>query len=495
MISNKKLKYFIIFLVIFFSGAKLAHASLEITEIMYSPENGSDYEWVEIYNNGSTDIDLNKYRFFHGETTSGPITLKIGESAILQPSKYAIIAKSLTDYSWLDFSDMVFSSSVLSLPDSGDNTYIAISDADKTIIDSVTYDISKGGSKISKSSLSKIDGEWKSGIPTPGMANQSSNNSEVISDTTIISNDVVSANSNSNSNSSTSSSSITKKKPEILKITTKIISSKIVTAGVPFYYSSLTNTNRDETYATGRFVWNFGDGMVREEKGSGPFEYVYEYPGEYSLTLSYYDNYFSKQSNVTDKIIIKVVPSDINISSVGNNTDSFVELENKSNNEVTISNWVITAGIHNFVLPEGMTLLPGKKIKLSPKITGFSSEDIQSVSIMNISKEIIAKYPIEIKKLIPKNKTFNKSTNTNLNASNNLKVDSLFKDSQVINLNDLAASAAGTETKIPSSTYAIVGLIIIIGIGIVSFLLMKRKDNVSDYVEREIRPEDMTIIE
>src|ERR1035437_10010212 len=121
--SIKIIKNYIILLVIFFSWVNLAHAGLEITEIMYAPEGGANYEWVEVYNNGSTSIDLNKYRFFHGETTSGPITLKSGDTTILQPSKYAIIAKSLTDYSWLNFSDMVFSASTLSLPDSGDNTY------------------------------------------------------------------------------------------------------------------------------------------------------------------------------------------------------------------------------------------------------------------------------------------------------------------------------------------------------------------------------------
>ena len=494
MILNNKLKYFIIFSVIFFSWVKLAHASLEITEIMYSPENGSDYEWVEIYNNGSTDIDLNKYRFFHGETTSGPITLKSGDSSILQPSQYAIIAKSLTDYSWLDFSGMIFSSSVLSLPDSGDNTYIAISDPNKTIIDSVTYDISKGGSKSSKSSLSKIDGEWKSGIPTPGMANKSSNNPEVVSDNTITTNDVV--NTSSVSNSNTSSSSITKKQPEILKITTKIISPKIVTAGVPFYFSSLTNTNRDETYASGRFVWNFGDGMTREEKGSGPFEYIYEYPGEYSLTLSYYDNNFSKQSSASNKVVIKVFPADIFISSVGSDTDPFIELENKSNYEVNISKWNINAGPHYFVIPEGTTLLAEKKIKLSPKITGFTGEDIKSVYITNINKEVVTKYPIDTKTIIKKILTSSKSENISPNSSSTFKSNSLFKDPQVINLNDLAASAAGNEgSKMDSSTYAVVGLIVIIGIGLTSFLLIKKKNNIADYDDGELRPEDMTIIE
>jgi hypothetical protein len=167
----KKIKHFIFFILVFFSFAKFTHANLEITEIMYAPTAGADYEWVEIYNNGSSSVDLNKYRFFHGETNSGPLTLRSGSTSVLPSSSYAIIARNSTDYSWLNFSGMIFSASVLSLPDKMGNTYIAISDQDKNIIDSVIYDVSRGGSKTSKSSLSKINEVWKSGIPTPGKEN------------------------------------------------------------------------------------------------------------------------------------------------------------------------------------------------------------------------------------------------------------------------------------------------------------------------------------
>lgn len=473
----------------FFSFANLADASLEITEIMYSPESGADYEWVEIYNNGTTSIDLTKYRFFHGETNSGPLTLKNGENTILSPSNYAIIAKSFTDYSWIDFSGMIFSSSILSLPDSGDNTYIAISDPDKNIIDYILYDISLGGSKISKSSLSKINSEWQSGVPTPGKTNKSVNNTnqnnteqEEIANTNY-------------SNPVNKNSETTKKETEILKITTKILSPKIVVAGIPFSFSSLTTTNRGNTYAVGRFVWNFGDGRVSEVKVPGPFEYTYEYPGEYSMTLSYFDNNFTKQPDATNRIIIKVIPAEIFINSVGDNINPFIELENKSNYEITLSNWIITAGSHYFVIPEGTTLLPGKKIKLSPKITGFTGDDIKSVSIMNTNKELIATYPVEIKIPIQKNLPLSKTTNNKTNNYNNKNEDSLLKDSNIINLNELAASAAGPNVDVSKSTYAFIGLVLIIGIGIASFLLIKRKEKISDYMENDIRPEDMTIIE
>ena len=168
--NHKRIKWNIILTLVFFLVAKHALASLEITEIMYAPDAGSDYEWVEIYNNGPDSIDLNKYRFFHG-SDSGPLTLRMGTTTILAKASYALITKSLKDYSWLNL-PLVLSAGTLSLPDKVGNTYIALSGPDKNILDAITYDPNLGGAKINKSSLTKINGVWQNGLPTPGLANQ-----------------------------------------------------------------------------------------------------------------------------------------------------------------------------------------------------------------------------------------------------------------------------------------------------------------------------------
>lgn len=168
--NYKRIKRNIILTLVSFLVANRVSANLEITEIMYAPSLGSNYEWVEIYNNSKNPIDLNKYRFFHG-SNSGPLTLRMGATTILAKASYALITKSLKDYSWLN-SGMVLSAGTLSLPDKIGNTFIAISDPDKNILDSVTYDPNLGGAKINKSSLSKINSEWQNGQPTPGQDNQ-----------------------------------------------------------------------------------------------------------------------------------------------------------------------------------------------------------------------------------------------------------------------------------------------------------------------------------
>lgn len=306
--------------------------------------------------------------------------------------------------------------------------------------------------------------------------------------------------------SSASTTSVSKKdtEPIIFKITTKIISPKIVTSGIPFSLSSITNSNTGTTYAVGKFVWNFGDGMIKEVGKSEPFYYTYDYPGEYAVTLLYFDSVFSKTADATNKVTVKVIPSEIFVSSVGTSIDPFIEIENKSNSEIMLSDWVITGGIHYFKIPDGTTVLPNKKIKLSPKITGFTGEDIQSISIINPNKNVVTTYPAiststkSTKNLAQKNTSTYAIAQNDVSSSDGKKQkDSSLnsKDLQIINLNDLSASAGSAESNISDRTYALVGLFVVIGVGVASFIIFKKRNTPRDYIEGEIRAEDMTIVE
>jgi hypothetical protein len=56
----------VIFLAIA-SAASLAYGDLIITEIMYDPaSNESHWEWIEVFNNGATDVDVSGYVFDDG---------------------------------------------------------------------------------------------------------------------------------------------------------------------------------------------------------------------------------------------------------------------------------------------------------------------------------------------------------------------------------------------------------------------------------------------
>lgn len=449
------MKNYVVLLVVFFSWVGVAHASLEITEVMYDPV-GSDVnrEWIKLYNNGDKEIKViggqtkSAWRISGGETKES--LHYINEDLNILAGGYAVIAKNkdIFNQEYPSFLGPVTTSSI-----SFNNTagIIKIWDGEdvRNIVASREYPVSN---------LVPIE-------------------EEVISYNSI---DTI---------------PLIEEDPLVFKITTKIISPKIVVAGIPFSLSSLTTTNTGKTYNFGKFIWNFGDGMQVGVKESKPFDYIYEYPGEYVLTISYFDNSFVEIPDATDRIIIKVIPSDVYISSVGTDSDPYIELENRSKYEVILSGWIIKGGDKTFVFPEGTTLLQGKKIKLSPKITGFTALDIKYITILNPSNEVITTYPKDNKKTVSTSGVNNPTYNNSVSTNGVPKDITSLKDPQIINLNDLGASSSDAKVNISSGVYSIIGLIVIIGLGIASFLFIKKKKDVPDYVERGVSANDMTIIE
>lgn len=451
----------------FFSFVNLACAGLEITEINNSKATVN--RWIKIYNNDSSEtltewfvmddhLPLLTGGFWHSHA------IKADGSSTLAPNSYAII----TNYSNIetfktknpDISGMPLFYGSLTFEKEGIEGTMGLSKDKKTIIGQLSY----GGASTS--------------LNNDSSANSSEENPV---DETV---DLIPVNN---------------KIPIIYKISTKIIAPKIATAGIPFSIDHSTTGLSKEKIVFGKFIWNFGDGMKKEGSTSDPFEYIYDYPGEYVLTLSYTDSIFDTKPDATDRLTIKVIPSGVVISSVGTYADPFVEIENNSSYEMSLNKWILKGNVHSFLIPEGMVILPNKKLKLSPRITGFDFNDLSSISIIDQSGQTFATYP--------KQNKFSKSYSsysTNDNSNGNIvkgntvesnKVESLKNNENVINLNDLGASAGNADNGLSNKTLIYLGLIGIIIIGIASVVLIRRKVDYPDYVEKEISAKDMTIIE
>jgi hypothetical protein len=487
--SVKILLKYIVFVGMFFALAHTVFASFEITEIMYDLSGtDTDHEWVEVHNTGSTLDDLSKWYLFSDNTKH---SLAPQSSSMVEGGGYAIITQNVTKFKtdWPNFGGLLFDSSWTGFNNEGET--IALKDPDLNIISSITYNSSQGGSGDGNS-LQKIDGVWKGAVPTPGLANQSESNS---SNSGNNSSQTLSSSSSADSQSTTTQA--LKKETEIPKITTDIISKNLVFANISFPIESITLGHSREALTHGKFVWNLGDGTAKEEIESKPFEYFYQYPGEYVVTLSYYQNYYSIKPDATDRMIIKAVPSEIAISSVGDNTDPFVELENKSTYEIPLSKWILKGLNNSFIIPEGTLILQNKKLKLSSKITGFNSEDITSIMLQNPTGEISAAYPlIPIAKSSIKSISANNSQNYVSDVSaNNTKPDALLDKTQVIDLNNLGASAENADIKNTRTALSFMGLGGIIILGVASIFVIRRKNTIPDYLEQDLRAEDMTIVE
>lgn len=453
-----RIKNYIILSVILFSFTNVAHASLEITEVNYNPEVKTNHLWIKILNNDSNDVTLTDWFVADYDGTSWHYhAINADSSSILTPNSSAVIAKAS-------------STTIDDFKNKNSNITDLLFYGNLTIDD-------KGILGLSKDKKIVIANKSYGGAITPPDTNTNSSINEISSTST---------------SGNTSNSSSPKEEIKVYNIATKIISPKVVTAGVPFIIDHVTTGKSKEKVIFGKFVWNFGDGMIKSSQTSDSFRYTYQYPGDYVLTLSYSESSFNIKPDATDRLVIKVIPSGIVISSVGTSIDPFVEIENNSSYEMSLRDFIVKGSVHSFLIPEDMIILPNKKLKLSPKITGFDLNDLNSITIVDSSGQIFATYPNKIIPIIKD--SVNKILKGNIIKLENIKNNQIENIPEVINLNDLGASTAVLSTKVSNNTFAWLGLVVIIFIAFLGIFFVRRK-NIDDYEEKEIRASDMTIIE
>ncbi|MEK7088565.1 MAG: lamin tail domain-containing protein, partial [Patescibacteria group bacterium] len=438
----------------FLFSFNLAKANLVINEIMYDlpgsdTANNKSREWVEIYNPDSSDvnIDATKWRFYDG---SGNRTINNEANFSILSGAYVIFAGDkatfLLDHS--NFSGVVYDTGITSLNNTG--ATLKILDQNGTLVDSVTYTSSLGGVGDGNS-LQLVSGIWKSVIPTPGTQNYVSsnittyNNNLLIQDTTETKTKIV----------------------EIPKIKTKITAKALVFVGIPVEFKANVTGYSNESLSYGNYFWNFGDGDSKETRvnDTAKFAHTFSYEGEYTVALEYYQNYYSDNPDASDKIIIKVVSADISISKVGDEKDFFIEISNNTNYDADLSKWSLSSSAKSFILPKNMILEPKKKIILSPKITGFSISDKDTLKLMNPQWETVFDYSSSIQpiKILTKNSTPVKISKLNTDR-NNIVVASEYDTKTEIPVNSLEATAVKSDADTGNNLMYGFGLFAFLGI-------------------------------
>lgn len=482
-------------LFIVFCVPYIVSASLEITEIMYDPKGANtNHQWIEVYNNGSApaSIDALKWRFNDG--ASHYLNNKVDFSVPAQ--SYFILTGDkntfLADHA--SFPGTAIDTVMVLDKDSGNVSLIN----DGTTIDSVAY-VSSLGASEDGNSLQKSGSSWVASLPTPGLA--------TVPD--VSNQNQVSSGSGGGSSFSSSSSSVIVPKKEVAppKISTEIISKNVVISGIDFKVDQKTTGYSKENLSYGRFIWNFGDGMSREiPNQNSSFLYRYDYPGEYLMTLSYSQNYYGSNIDATDKMIIKVIPASVIISSVGTATDPYIELENKSSYETTLSNWVLKGKNNYFVIPDGTIIMPGKKIKISPRVTKFNFDDLSNVSIVSPSGEVIFSFPYidiptPVKDQNPPQVINNKiesAPRENNNIEKTFPTISLGKkekNNNVINLNDIAASAGDAGPRVSWPVFGWIAVMIVALSAVYSVRYLQNHKHPDEGLENPINARDIDIIE
>jgi hypothetical protein len=463
---NKKVPLFLV-IIVFLLKFNFVFADVSINEISYDLDGG-DIDFVEVVNNGS-DVDLTSLKLFIDNSTSNHSINNSSGASVLHNGEYGVIVQSSAITNYTDrfgTAGNIFTSS-FSLPNDAGQVQINAGDKNSPI-SSVSYTSSQGASGDGNS-LQKINESWVSATPTPGQVNSSSDN---------ITNDSLNNNTSSDNSSETTSTQSEKLKVIEYKIKTYISAQNNGFVGIPITFSGNTTGYKKEALLYGKYYWNFGDGDSKEIylNEEQKFTHTYFYPGEYNVSLEFYDNYYAENPEAVDSMIIKIVPNDVVIYSIGNSQDFFVELYNSSSYDVDISKWSLQSNNKTFVFAKNTILQSKSKMKISSKITNFTIDDSNNLKLVSSASENVFTYGMS--KQIKTNNIAYKSQNTKITPS---KIENT-KDLSInnpIDLNDLTASAVNTEINNNSKNliFIIISFVLLLIIATLTVYFLRKKIN------------------
>lgn len=378
-------KKFILLLVgiIFYVSANIAFAGVIINEVEISPV---DSRFIELYNTENIEVDLTGY-YLQRKTATGSSFSSLVSSTNFENKKIKGNGYFLISRGGVTGSDLVISNITLT-----ESNIIQLKNSEGNVIDKICW------GEVADCDLLKVDNppEGKSIqrqnniliIGDPNAKNSSSNTSDTNTNTNpeSIPNNTPSA--SSGIDSLNSSSSVLSIKPSL-----KIVNKNFGFVGIPLEFEArLEGVESQNMYA--KYIWNFGDGDSMEVDGfdNKKFSHTYYYPGDYLVNIEYFTNSYQANPDYVSKINLKIVPTTVVISSVGTESDFFIELKNNSSLDIDISNWVLLGNNKIFTLPKSTNLLSMKKIILPPRVTNFNHGDKNFLELLDKNGTLIFSY-------------------------------------------------------------------------------------------------------
>ncbi|USN94862.1 MAG: lamin tail domain-containing protein [Candidatus Nomurabacteria bacterium] len=352
-----------IFVFIFLFFTQRASA-LVINEVMYDLDGtDTDREWIEIYNDGGSSLDIEGYKFFEANSNH-TLTIYSG-SYVLPAGSYAVICQKPETFlsDWPGFTGTLIDSSFSLSNESGE--YLEIRDSNLATVATLSYDPSIGAAGDGNS-LNRNGSSWIAASPSPGSSNNTSSNSS--NDNTDNTTTTTTTTASSSSGSPTSSGE-TVQKQSSWSITFSMPSSGYV--GDEIEIEGIVKNLFLERIRSGFFFWNMGDGSVYEGEKLSEITHTYKYPGDYIIVLEYWRN-GSFEPEVIARKNITIENSSIKISPISSPNGTSIKIENSGKGEIDLGGWEVMLVGSSYILPKNTIILPSKTITLMPEQTGFT---------------------------------------------------------------------------------------------------------------------------
>lgn len=441
--------------IFLFFGCNTVFANVIINEARLYP---TEDRFIELYNQGNSVVDLTNW-YIQRKTSSGNFTSLVSKNDFgnntIGPGNYFLISRTSIKNSNLVLGDLTLTES---------NT-IQIKDANGNVTDKIGWGNGCDGlctqnPTDSQSVQRNQDSLLTVGTFTPGEQNYVFANNTVGTGSGSFGGSVIV--------SSTQNTETKTKTVEISKIKTEIIAKNIAFVRIPVEFSADTTGYSNEKIYSGKYFWNFGDGDSKETetKDTAKFSHTFFYEGEYVIGLQYYQNYYSEIPDAVDKMILKVVPTNVSISNVGDEKDFFVEISNYTDYDVDISKWILSNGVKSFTLPRNTILESKNKIILSPKITGFSVLDKSALKLLNSQWETVFDYASINKpiKVSAKNSTSVKIATADSSAVKSPLGDFAVSGDEQMPIDNLKTAALESNVSTGNNLVYEIGLFIFLGL-------------------------------
>ncbi len=452
-------KYFFLIVGLFIAPV-CARAAVVINEVAWMGTTESQYgEWVELYNDGSSDVSVSGWKLY--EAGGGTVIFTLTKS--IPAGGYLVIERTTASapdpLPGVNGESGSFGGSGLS----NTGEYLVLKNDTGSIIDSL--DASSGwpaGDATTKETMQKSGNSWVTATGTPNGHNSG-------------------ASQTAPSSASTTKTNTDEEEVEIPDpvLYATIAGPTTLAANIVGAFIPKVGFTDGTLLAVGKFFWNFGDGETLTQETSDPVHHTYTRAGKYMVVLEYSESRSREVPDITAKFIV-TVPTIPIVFSV---TNSLISLKNIGSSEVDISNFILQSQKNTFTIPHGTILLAGADIVFPVAVLGGTGE---SVSLLYPNSTLFAVSGSVSPRVIH---------STQKSAA--LTKEAAALSSNVLLANVVSAQEAETDTESPTGGYskmifAIVGLILLVITASILFLRL-RKNKVTS--SGEVTVNDIKIIE
>lgn len=357
---------FVLFLLINLVG--MTHA-LIISEIMYDPE-GSDtgHEWIEVFNNSSSSIDLTQYKFFENNTNHS-ISISQGNVNI-SPNGYAIIADNPANFiaDYPSFTGSLFDSA-FSLSNTGET--FSLKDSGQSVVFSTSYTATSTANSTG-GTYNYATSSYEVYLATPGTE----------SDKRSVS--VASGNSSNGVNSAVVNlyTSDPGRRTYLLGDLYLLAPHEIYGVAGSDIDFNLKVLDKNKAPIITNTYWSFGDG-TGSYGATGTHRYVF--PGKYDALVEV----DVPAGFGIEKIKVNVVKPDVSIVDIQNNPPSLT-IKNNGDDEIDLQYASIKSEEGVFPLSKHLLLSPQAEVKISGMSIGF--RNLTNPKIVFSNGEVITQY-------------------------------------------------------------------------------------------------------